>query len=147
MQSRAENTKSTVVVAAEYPFLGGWAKTPILGAYSALFASADSATVLLVMLVATLVSRSVYGTLVGRRAHLAMLTAFGLLGRSGAYHVIEPWLAGRYTPGTATALPYLGVGAVVCAAALRAWSGPLTRHAAHQCAPLSFRAVHAHHGT
>ena len=86
-----------------------------LGGYYALFSPsfADSASVILITMVFTLVSLMLYGMLVGGRGRTIVLSMFGLLGVGEIHHAIAAVSERSYDPGLATCFAYVVIGGLL----------------------------------
>ncbi len=87
--------------------------------YDGLFKSADTATVVLVTIGASFVYLLMFALLVGGRARFVALEVLGGASVLEVHHVIETIVAGAYTPGLVTALPYAGIGGLLMWAAFK----------------------------
>ena len=98
-----------------------------LGGYYSLFdpAFADSASVILVTIVFTLISVVIYAAMLGGRARLAVGGVFGFLGVTEVHHLFESISQTAYDPGVVTSLVYFAVGCLMVTEVWREWrSGP-----------------------
>lgn len=86
-----------------------------LGGYYSLFdpAFADSATVILITIVFTLVSVVIYAAMLGGRARLTVAGVFGFLGVMEVHHVFGSIAKAGYDPGAVTSLVYFAVGCLM----------------------------------
>lgn len=82
-------------------------------------AAADSASVILVVIVWTTVSLVVYALLRGGLARLAVMMAFGIFGAAEIHHVLESVIERGYDPGVITSVPYAWAGALLVQAVWR----------------------------
>ena len=82
----------------------------MIAAYDGWFSSVDTATVVLVTIGAGLLFLAIFCILKGGRARFLALLAFGLIAISEVHHLMETAFAGRYTPGTVTAIPFVACG-------------------------------------
>lgn len=71
---------------------------------------ADSATAILVTILATILSLLLYALLCEGKPRLLVVGLFGLFGAQAIHHVFEALIQRRYNPGLITAVPYLIVG-------------------------------------
>jgi Protein of unknown function with HXXEE motif len=96
-----------------------------LGGYYAMFdpAFADSATVILITIVFTLVSVVIYAAMVGGRARLAVAGLFGFLGVMEVHHVFGSIAKAGYDPGVVTCVAYFAVGCPMVREVWRVWRG------------------------
>lgn len=83
-----------------------------LGGYYALFnpSFADSATVILITIVFTLISVMLYGMLVGGRGRTIVLATFGVMGAGEIHHAFEAAAERAYDPGVITCFAYSAIG-------------------------------------
>jgi len=91
----------------------------ILAHYYGWFQQADYGTVLLVALFGTLVVSLTYGILAGGLLKEISLSVWALIAIGEIHHIIESLSALRYTPGTATAIPYVTFGVLMMIAIFR----------------------------
>jgi len=74
------------------------------------FHNTDTATVALVTIVAGLIYLAIFSILLGGRARFVALVALNMAALGEVHHLVESIYAGRYTPGTITAIPYIIFG-------------------------------------
>ena len=91
----------------------------ILAGYYQWFQQPDYGTVLLVTIVGTLVVSLTFGILVGGLLKEIALSVWALIAIGEIHHIIESLAALRYTPGTATAIPYVVFGVLLMLAIVR----------------------------
>src|SRR5215467_12882272 len=91
----------------------------MIGIYDSWFASPDTGTVVLVMVVASLIYLAMFSLLVGGRARMTALQVLGLLALSEVHHLVETIAAVKYTPGLVTSIPYAALGWLTMRAAGR----------------------------
>jgi len=86
-----------------------------LGGYYSLFdpTFADSASVILITIVFTIISLAIYAAMVGGRARLTVAGVFGILGVSEIHHLFEAIAKAAYDPGVVTSLAYFAVGCLM----------------------------------
>ena len=86
-----------------------------LGGYYSLFdpAFADSASVILITIVFTIISLVIYAAMLGGRARLTVAGVFGILGVSEIHHLFEAIAEAAYDPGVLTSLAYFAVGCLM----------------------------------
>jgi len=106
-----------------------------MASYYSLFepAAADTATVLLITIVWTVVSLGFYSMLHDGRARLIVPGVLGLFAVTEAHHVFQALAKGGYDAGLVTCLPYAAVGGLLVAAVwreLRQGYGPAASGAA-----------------
>lgn len=82
----------------------------VLAVYYSWFQQPDYGTVVLVAVVGTLLLGLTYGILAGGLLKEISLSIWALLAVGEVHHIVETIAAGRYTPGTATAIPYVTFG-------------------------------------
>jgi hypothetical protein len=92
-----------------------------MASYYALFepAAADTATVLLITIVWTVVSLGFYSMLHDGRARLIVPGVLGLFAVTEAHHVVQALAKGGYDAGLVTCVPYAVLGALLVAAVWR----------------------------
>jgi len=105
----------------------------VLAIYYGRFQEPDAGTVLLVMLLGSLVNLLAFLIALGGRGRRIALCVFGLSGVLEAHHLIETAVAGHYTPGTVTAVPYILFGLLVLRAVAR--ERQTERVSTHSAAP------------
>ena len=91
----------------------------ILAHYYCWFQQPDYGTVLLVTLFGSLMFGLTYGILAGGLLKELSLSVWALIAIGEVHHIIESLNALRYTPGAATAIPYVTFGALLMAAIFR----------------------------
>jgi hypothetical protein len=91
----------------------------VLAAYYAWFQKPDYGTVILVAIVGTLVCALTFAILVGGIWKDISLEVWSMVAIGEAHHIIESVSAGHYTPGTATAIPYVVFGLLLLRAIIR----------------------------
>lgn len=84
-------------------------------------AMADQASVVLITLIFLTVSFLLYGLMLGGRAALLVLSAFGLLGVGEVHHWFEAIAEGAYDPGLITSVPFAWLGALILIEVVREW--------------------------
>jgi hypothetical protein len=82
----------------------------LVALYDGWFSSVDTATVVLVTIGATLIYGAIFSILKGGRARFVALGVLGVFSVAEVHHVIETILAGGYTPGFVTSIPYTVCG-------------------------------------
>lgn len=82
----------------------------MIGVWERWFQNADTATVVLVTIVAGLLYLAIFSILLGGRAKFVALVALNMAALGEVHHISESAYAGRYTPGTVTAVPYIIFG-------------------------------------
>jgi hypothetical protein len=82
-------------------------------------AAADSATVLLITIVWTLVSVLMYALIREGTPRLIVLGVFGLFGAQEIHHVVEALAKGGYDAGVITCIPYTAAGVLLVDAVWR----------------------------
>jgi len=91
----------------------------ILAVYYRWFQQPDYGTVLLVTIVATLVVGLTYGILAGGLLKEIALSVWAAVAIGELHHIVESIAARRYTPGSATAIPYVVFGVLLLLAIFR----------------------------
>jgi hypothetical protein len=82
----------------------------MIGASDGWFQNPDTATVAFVTVVAGVLYLAIFSILRGGRAKFVALVALNMAALGEVHHFIESAYAGRYTPGTVTAIPYIIFG-------------------------------------
>jgi hypothetical protein len=93
----------------------------MMAAYYDHFRNPDVATVVLVVIVATIVQVLLYAMLVGGRWKLLAAGFFGVSGLIEAHHLVKTLVHGQYFPGFVTAFPFMGIGIMILVAVVREW--------------------------
>jgi hypothetical protein len=91
----------------------------MLAIYYRWFHQPDYGTVVLVTIVGTLVVGLTYGILVGGMLREIALSIWALVAIGEIHHIVESVAVLRYTPGTATAIPYVIFGVLLMRAVVR----------------------------
>ncbi|HTS35910.1 MAG TPA: amidohydrolase family protein [Candidatus Solibacter sp.] len=91
----------------------------ILAHYYGWFRQPDYGTVLLVALFGSLMFGLTYGILAGGLLKEISLSVWALIAIGEVHHIIESLSALRYTPGAATAIPYVTFGVLLMASIVR----------------------------
>src|SRR5215469_13904801 len=91
----------------------------ILAHYYLWFRQPDYGTVLLVTLFGSLMFALTFGILAGGLLKEIALSVWALIAIGEVHHIVESLSALRYTPGAATAIPYVTFGALLMAAIFR----------------------------
>jgi hypothetical protein len=91
----------------------------ILAVYYGWFRQPDYGTVVLVLTVSTIVFSMIFAILTGGLWRDLSAGALSIVAIGEVHHVIETTYAGHYTPGTATAVPYVAAGVLLLRALLR----------------------------
>lgn len=82
----------------------------MIGVWDRWFQNADTATVVLVTIVAGLLYLAIFSILLGGRAKFTALVALNMVALGEVHNIFESAYAGRYTSGTITAAPYIIFG-------------------------------------
>jgi hypothetical protein len=91
----------------------------VIAEYLGWFHQPDYGIVLLVAAMGTLIFGLTFGILVGGLAKDISLGFWAAIALGEVHHVIETIVAGHYTPGTITAIPYIAFGALLLRAIAR----------------------------
>jgi len=82
----------------------------LIAVYDSWFSNTETATVLLVTVGVGPIYLALFCVLKGGRAGFRALTTLNLPALGEVHHLVETAYAGHYTPGTATAVPYIVCG-------------------------------------
>jgi hypothetical protein len=93
----------------------------VFGAYYALFADPDIATVTLVTIIGASILFMVYGLIAGPVSRFAVLGIFGILSIGECHHVLRVVVTNGYNPGVLTSIPFTIVGVLLVSAVWRAY--------------------------
>jgi hypothetical protein len=91
----------------------------LIAVFDGWFSNINTATVVLVTIGATLVYGAIFGILKGGRGRVVTLATLGVFSVAEIHHVIETIVAGGYTPGLVTSIPYVVCGVLFLRAVIQ----------------------------